>query len=73
MRYTHFPRFFSVGLLSVPRGHSVFTSSPQRPMTADFKGFAILDFVHYIYFPILILENEQVFPFFMLSAKQGNY
>ena len=25
------------------------------------------------YFPILILEKEPVFPFLMLSAKQGNY
>ena len=25
------------------------------------------------YFPILILEKEPVFPFSMLSAKQGNY
>ena len=27
----------------------------------------------YIYVPILILENESVFPFLMFSAKQGNY
>ena len=31
--------FFSVPLLSVLRGHSVFSSPPQRPMTSDFKGF----------------------------------
>ena len=36
---------------------------PQRPMTSDFEGFSILDFIHYIYFPILILEKEPVFPF----------
>ena len=42
-------------------------------MTSDFEGFSIQDFIHYIYFPILILEKEPVFPFSMLSAKQGNY
>ena len=30
---------FSVRLLSVLRCHSVFSSSPQRPMTSDFEGF----------------------------------
>ena len=33
-----FKFFFSVRLLSVLRGHSVFTSPPQRPMTSDFEG-----------------------------------
>ena len=42
-------------------------------MTSDFEGFSIPDFIHYIYFPILILEKEPVFPFSMLSAKQGHY
>ena len=41
--------------------HSVFSSPPQRPMTSDFEGFSIPDFIHYIYFPILILEKEPVF------------
>ena len=50
-----------------------FSSSPQRPMTSDFEGFSIPDFIHYIYFPILILEKEAVFYFLMFSAKQGNY
>ena len=35
---------------------------PQRSMTSDFEGFSIPDFIHYIYFPILILEKEPVFP-----------
>ena len=30
---------FSVRLLSVLRGHSGFSSPPQRPMTSDFEGF----------------------------------
>ena len=55
--------FFSVRLLSVLRGHSFFPSPPQRPMTSDFEGFSIPDFIHYIYFPILILVKEPVFPF----------
>ena len=42
-------------------------------MASDFEGFSIPDFIHYIYFPILILEKEPVFPFLMFSAKQGNY
>ena len=38
-------------------------------MTSDFEGFSIPDFIRYIYFPILILEKEPVFPFLMFSAK----
>ena len=65
--------FFSVRLLSVLHGRLVFSSPPLRQMTSDFEGFSIPDFIHYIYFPILILEKESVFPFLMFSAKQGNY
>ena len=53
--------FFSIRLLSVLLGHSFFSSPPQQPMTSDFEGFSIPDFIHYIYFPILILEKEPVF------------
>ena len=53
--------FFSVRLLSVLPDHSFFSSLPQRPMTSDFEGFSIPDFIHYVYFPILILEKEPVF------------
>ena len=53
--------FFIVRPVSVLRGHSVFSSPPQRPMTSDFEGFSIPDCIHYIYFPILILEKEPVF------------
>jgi len=42
-------------------------------MTSNLDGFSIPDFIHYIYFPILILEKEPVFPFPLLSAKLGNY
>ena len=63
---------FNVRLLSVLHGHAVFSSPPQRPMTSDFEGFSIPDFIHYIYFPNLILKKELVFPFLMFSTKQGN-
>ena len=54
-RHTFFftVRLLSVLLLSVLRGHSVFSSPPQRPMTSDFEGFSIPDFIHYIYFAVL--------------------
>jgi len=64
---------FSVRLLSVLCGHSLFSSPPQRPMTSDFEEFSIPYCIHYIYFPILILEKEPVFSLSMLSAKQGYY
>ena len=51
----------------------VFSSPPQRQMTCDFEGCSIPDCIHYIYFPIIILEKEPVFLFLMFSAKQGNY
>ena len=50
----------SFDFLSVLRGHSVFSTAPQQPMTSDFEGFSIPDFIHYNYFPILILEKEPV-------------
>ena len=37
-------------------------------MTSDFQGFYIPDFIHYIYFLILILEKEPVFPFSMFFS-----
>ena len=71
--YNRHSCFFSVRLLSVLRGHSVFSSPPQRPMTSDFEGFSIADFIHYIYFPVLILEKNPVFPLLRFNAKQVNY
>ena len=52
--------YFSVRLLSVIRRHSFFPSPPQRSMTSDFEGFSIPDFIHHIYFPILILWYDAV-------------
>jgi len=61
LHYTSISLFFSVRLLSVLSGHSFFSSPPQRPVIYDFQGISIPDFIHYIYFPILILEKEPVF------------
>ena len=66
-------KILAFDFLWVLRGHLVFSSPPQRPMTFDFEGFSIPDCIRYIYFPILILQKEPVFPFLMFSAKQGNY
>ena len=37
------------------------------------RRVSIPNCIHYIYFLILILEKEPVFPFWMFSAKQGYY
>ena len=63
--------FFSVRLLSVLRGHSVFSSPPKTANDLRLWRISIPDLIHY--FLILILEKEPVFPFSLLSAKQGNY
>ena len=60
--------FFSVRLLSVLRGHSGFSSPPQLPVTSDFEVFTIPDLIHYIYFPILIIEKEPVFSLFNVQC-----
>ena len=62
--------FFSVRLLSVLRGHSFFSSPPQRSMASNFEGFLCYP-VHFC--PIFILQKEPVFPFIIFSAKQGSY
>ena len=62
-RYIIFYYFFSVGLLSVLRGHSVFypRHNGKRPPTS--KDFYTRSYpLHY--FLILILENEPVFSLF---------
>ena len=45
-----------------------FSFPPQRPMSSDFEGFSTPDFIHYIYFPILILEKEPVFSLFNVQC-----
>ena len=44
--------------VSVLRGHSVYASPPQRPMTSDFEGFSIPYFIHYIYVNIYKILNN---------------
>ena len=57
----HVGLFLAFDFLSVLRGHSVVSPPPQRPMTSNFEGVYIPDFINYIYFPILILKKEPVF------------
>ena len=72
--YPKFLCFFSVRhFVGSAWSFGFFPSPPQRPMTSDFEGFSISDVIHFIYFPILILGKESVFPFLMFIAKHGNY
>ena len=67
-----FSFFFSVRLLSVLCGLSVFSSQPQRPMTSDFEGFSVPDFIHYIYFTIIYFwERASIFPFECSVLNKG--
>ena len=50
---------FIVRLLSVLRGHSVFSSPPQRPMTSDFSFFLFLHLFSYLN----SWERASLFPF----------
>ena len=49
-----------------------FSSPPQWPMTSDFEGF-LSRFYPLHFCPIVILEKEPVFCFWMLSAKQYHF
>ena len=56
--------FFSVRLLSVLRGHSFFSSPPQRPMTSDFERFFYPTFYPLHLFSYLYSwERASIFPF----------
>ena len=64
--------FFSVRLLSVLRRHLVFSSPLQRPMTSDFEGFSIPDFIHYIcFFYLNSWERASIFPFECSVLNKG--
>ena len=54
---------FSVEHLSVLRGHSVFSSPPQRPMTSDFEGFLSQIVSIIILFLSLFFRKSQYFLF----------
>ena len=64
---------FSVRLLSVQRGHSLFSSPPQLPIqwTPTSKDLYPRFYPLHVC-PILILQKEPVFPVLMLNAKQRN-
>ena len=63
---------FSVRLLSVLCGHSVFSFPPQRPKTSDFEAFSIPDFIHYIYFSYLnSWDRASLFPFECSVLNKG--
>ena len=65
--------FLVFDFLSVLRGHSFFSIPAKTAKDLRLRMISIPDVIHYIYFLILILEKEPVFPFSMLSAKQGNF
>ena len=68
--FFHFFIFFSVQLLSVLLG--VFSSRHNGQWPPTLKNFYTRSYpLHYLL--ILILEKEPVFPFSMLSTKQGYY
>ena len=69
--YIFFIFYFSIRLLSVLRGHSFFSSPPQRPMTSDFEGFlyqilsitlfSYLDYIlNFIYFTSITKQVIQL-------------
>ena len=55
--YDRFFYFFSVRLLSVLRGHSVFFIPATTANDLRLRRISIPDLIHYIYFLILILEK----------------
>ena len=63
---------FSVRLLSVLRCHSIFFIPATMANDLRLRRISLPDLIHYMYFLILILEKEPVFPFSMLSVKPGN-
>ena len=69
---TFYVCFFSVRLLSVLRGHSVFSSHNGQwpPTLKDFLSQMLsITFIFLSYF----LRKSQYFPFWMFSAQQGHY
>jgi len=70
--FWHIYLFISIRLLSVLRCHSGFsipdtTANDVRLLMIFYPRFYPLHL-----FPILILEEEPVFPILMFNAKQGN-
>ena len=63
--------FCSVWHLSVLRGHLVFSSSPEWPMTSEFEGFLYHIFSITLFSYLNSWERASI-PFSIFSAKQGN-
>ena len=63
--------FLAFDILSVLRGHSVFPSSPQRPMTSDFEGFLykILSIILFSYRNSW--ERASIFPWVLNKGTTG--
>ena len=65
---------FTVRLLSVMRDHSFFfPATTANNLWLRVRRISFPDFIHSIFLSFLILQKEPVFPFLMLSVKQGNY
>ena len=64
--------FFIVRFLSVLRGHSFFSSPPQRPMTSDFEGvlYQILSITIYSYLDFWERASQH-FPFLCWVLNKG--
>ena len=72
MFYRSFFVFFSCRHLPGLRGHSVFSSPPQRPMTSDFEGFFYPRFYPLHLFPYLnSWERASIFPFECSVLNKG--
>ena len=63
--------FFSVRLLSVLRGHSVFSSPPQRPMSSEFEGFLYQILSITIFSYLNSWERASIFPFQWWVLNKG--
>ena len=63
--------FFSIWLLSVLRGHSVFSSPPQRPITSDYKGFLCQILSSTLFSDLNSWERASIFPFECSVLNKG--
>ena len=70
--YFDFLIFFSIRLLSVLRGHLVFSSPPQRPMTSDFEGFFYTrSYPLHLFSYLNSWERASIFPFECWVLNKG--
>ena len=63
--------FFSVRLLSVLRGHSFFSSLPQRPMTSDYEGFLYQMLSITLFSYLNSWERASIFPYQCWVLNKG--